>query len=214
MANIYILLGAPGSGKGTQAKMLAPKLKVPHISLGDILREAVRNQTKVGLLAKSYIEGGKLVPDEVVLQVAAEAIKQPNCANGVVVDGFPRTLIQAKMFDDLLKTIGFNIKKAIYIDMPLPEILKRLTGRRSCKKCGAVYHILFNKPKKDGVCDICGGELYQRADDTDATIKVRFDVYEKETAPLVDYYKKAGKLVTVDGSKIMSEVFESISKAV
>jgi adenylate kinase len=214
MADIIVLLGPPGSGKGTQAKLLAPKLALPHISLGDLLREAVRNETPVGKLAKSFIEAGKLVPDEVVIQVAEEAMKGPQCAKGFVVDGFPRTVGQAKLFDELLKKLKFNIKKVIYIDLPLKEILKRLTGRRSCRKCGAVFHVVFNPPKKEGVCDACASELYQRADDTEVTIKTRFEVYEKETHPLIDYYKKTGKLVNIDGTKAVIKVFEDISKAV
>jgi adenylate kinase len=214
MRDVYILLGAPGSGKGTQAKPIASKLGIPHISLGDVLRAAVKNQTKVGIIAKNFIEAGKLVPDEVVLQVAEEAIKGPEYQKGFVVDGFPRTLVQANLFDELVKKLGFSINKVIYIDLPLTEILKRLSGRRSCRKCGAVYHTIFNAPKKEGVCDLCGGELYQRQDDTEATIKVRFEVYEKETSPLVGYYKKAGKLVTIDGTKTVNEVTQALLKLV
>jgi len=208
----YVLLGPPGSGKGTQAKLLAPKLGMAHISIGDLLREAVRNGTEVGKLAKSYIEAGKLVPDEVAMKIAEDAMKGPACEKGFVVDGFPRTIEQAKLFDALLKRIDFNLEKVLYIDLPLKEILKRLTGRRSCKKCGAVYHVVFNPPKKEGVCDVCGGELYQRKDDTDDVIKVRFDVYQKETFPLIDYFKRSGKLVKIDGSKDVKSVFSEICR--
>lgn len=212
--DVIVLLGPPGSGKGTQAKLLAPKLGRPHISLGDLLREAVRNDTEVGKLAKKFLDAGKLVPDEVVLKVAEEAMSKPECKNGFVVDGFPRTLGQAKLFDALLKKLKFDIKKVLYIDLPLNEILKRLTGRRSCKNCGAVYHVAFNPPKVEGKCDVCGGDLYQRKDDTEDVIKVRFSVYEKETAPLFDYYKKSGRLVEIDGTKSVNEVFGQVSKAV
>jgi len=207
MAKAYVLLGPPGSGKGTQAKLLAPKLGLAHISLGDLLREAVRNGTEIGKLAKSYLDAGKLVPDEVALKVAEEAMEGKE---GFVVDGFPRTVEQAKLFDELLKSIDVELVKVLYIDLPLNEILKRLTGRRSCKKCGAVYHVVFNPPKIEGACDLCGGELYQRKDDTEDVIKVRFDVYKKETFPLIDYYSKTGKLVKINGSREVKKVFEEI----
>jgi adenylate kinase len=214
MADIFVLLGPPGSGKGTQAKLLAPKLGMPHISLGDLLREAVRNKTEVGLIAKGYLEAGKLVPDEVAIKIAEEAMTKPECKGGFVVDGFPRTVEQAKLFDKLLEKLKFNIKKVLYIDIPLAEILKRLTGRRSCRECGAVYHVAFNPPKVPGKCDTCGGELFQRHDDTDDVIKVRYQVYESQTFPLIDYYKKTGKIVNIDGTKPVQAVFKELCKAV
>jgi len=213
-ADVFVFAGPPGSGKGTQAKLLAPKLKVPHISLGDLLREAVRNRSKVGEIAKSYLDAGKLVPDKVAIDVAEEAVSKKECRNGFVIDGFPRTLEQAVLFDGLLNKLGFNLRKVLYIDIPLEEILKRLTGRRSCRKCGAVYHLTFNPPKKDGICDACGGELYQRRDDTDEVIKVRYEVYRDQTSPLIDHYKKTGKLVYINGVRDVSEVFKEVSKAV
>jgi len=213
-ADVFVFAGPPGSGKGTQAKLLAPKLKVPHISLGDLLREAVRNRSKVGEIAKSYLDAGKLVPDKVAIDVAEEAVSKKECRNGFVIDGFPRTLEQAVLFDGLLNKLGFNLRKVLYIDIPLEEILKRLTGRRSCRKCGAVYHLTFNPPKKDGICDACGGELYQRRDDTDEVIKVRYEVYKDQTSPLIDHYKKTGKLVYINGVRDVSEVFKEVSKAV
>lgn len=214
LSNVYVFAGPPGSGKGTQAKLLAPKLKVPHISLGDLLREAVRSGTKVGEIAKGYLDAGKLVPDSVAIDVAEEAVKKDECRNGFVIDGFPRTLEQAVLFDRLLARLKFNLAKVLYIDIPLTEILKRLTGRRSCRKCGAVYHLTYNPPKVEGKCDVCGGELYQRRDDTDEVIKVRYEVYKKQTSPLIDYYTKAGKLVHIDGTRDVNEVFKEISKAV
>lgn len=213
-ADVYVLAGPPGSGKGTQAKLLAPKLKVPHISLGDLLREAVRNGTKVGKLAKGYLDAGRLVPDSVAIDVAEEAVKNEECRNGFVIDGFPRTLEQAVLFDKLLGKLKFNLAKVLYIDIPLEEILRRLTGRRSCRKCGAVYNLVFNPPKVAGKCDLCGGELYQRPDDTEDVIKVRYDVYRHQTSPLIDYYKKNGKLVYIDGTKAVAEVFKEVCKAV
>jgi adenylate kinase len=214
LSNVYVFAGPPGSGKGTQAKLLAPKLKVPHISLGDLLREAVRNRTKVGEIAKGYLDAGKLVPDSVAIDVAEEAVKKDECRNGFVIDGFPRTLEQAVLFDKLLARLKFNLAKVLYIDIPLEEILKRLTGRRSCRKCGAVYHLTYNPPKVEGKCDVCGGELYQRRDDTDEVIKVRYEVYKKQTSPLIDYYTKSGKLVHINGTRDVNEVFKEISKAV
>ena len=214
MADVFVFAGPPGSGKGTQAKLLAPKLKVPHISLGDLLREAVRSKSKVGEIAKNYLDAGKLVPDQVAIDVAEEAVSKKECGNGFVIDGFPRTLEQAVLFDRSLAKLKFNLKKVLYIDIPLEEILKRLTGRRSCRKCGAIYHLTFNPPKKDGICDVCGGELYQRKDDTDEVIKVRYEVYKKQTSPLIDYYNKAGKLVYINGARDVSEVFKEVSKAV
>jgi adenylate kinase len=213
-ANVYVLAGPPGSGKGTQAKLLAPKLKVPHISLGDLLREAVRGGTKTGLLAKGYLDAGKLVPDNVAIDVAEEAVKKEECRKGFVIDGFPRTLEQAVLFDKLLGRLKFNLVKVLYIDIPMAEILRRLTGRRSCRKCGAVYHIAFNPPKVENKCDKCGGELYQRHDDTEDVIKVRYEVYKKQTMPLIDYYTKSGKLAHLDGTKAVAEVFKEVCDAV
>jgi adenylate kinase len=214
MADVFVFAGPPGSGKGTQAKLLAPKLKVPHISLGDLLREAVRSRSQVGEIAKNYLDAGKLIPDNVAIDVAEEAVSRKECRNGFVIDGFPRTLEQAVLFDRLLGKLKFNLKKVLYIDIPLEEILKRLTGRRSCRKCGAIYHLTYNPPKKNGICDVCGGELYQRHDDTDEVIKVRYEVYKKQTSPLIDYYTKAGKLVYINGARDVSEVFKEVRKAV
>jgi len=214
MADVFVFAGPPGSGKGTQAKLLAPKLKVPHISLGDLLREAVRSGSKVGEIAKNYLDAGKLVPDQVAIDVAEEAVTKKECRNGFVIDGFPRTLEQAVLFDRSLGKLKFNLKEVLYIDIPLEEILKRLTGRRSCRKCGAIYHLTYNLPKKDGICDVCGGELYQRRDDTDEVIKVRYEVYKSQTSPLIEYYKKSGKLVYINGTRGVSEVFKEVSKAV
>lgn len=214
MADVFVLAGPPGSGKGTQAKLLAPKLGLPHISLGDLLREAVRNRTKVGEIAKSYLDAGKLVPDQVAIDVAEEAVTKKECKKGFVIDGFPRTLEQAILFDKLLEKLKFDLKSVIYIDITLDEIMRRLTGRRSCLKCGAVFHVQFNPPKVTNVCNSCGEGLVQRKDDTAEVIKVRYDIYEKMTSPLIKYYKKDNKLVYIDGSKTVQEVFKEVSKAV
>ena len=211
---IYVLAGPPGSGKGTQAKLLAPKLNMPHISLGDLLREAVRNGTKTGLLAKGYLDAGKLVPDKVAIDVAEEAVSKDECRKGFVIDGFPRTLEQAILFDKLVAKLKFDLAKVLYINIPMEEILRRLTGRRSCKACGAVYHIVFNPPKVENKCDKCGGELYQRHDDTEDVIKVRYEVYKKQTMPLIDYYTKSGKLANIDGTKPVAEVFKEVCNAI
>ncbi|MFH1709885.1 MAG: adenylate kinase [bacterium] len=212
-ADVYVFAGPPGSGKGTQAKLLAPKLKVPHISLGDLLREAVRSASKVGEIAKGYLDAGKLVPDNVAIDVAEETVRKEECKSGFVIDGFPRTLEQAVLFDKLLESLKFNLKKVLYIDISQEEIIKRLAGRRSCRKCGEVYHLTFNPPKVEGKCNVCGGELYQRRDDTDEVIKVRYEVYKKQTSPLMDFYAKTGKLVYINGAKGVAEVFEEVSKA-
>ena len=214
MADVFVLAGPPGSGKGTQAKLLAPKLGVPHISLGDLLREAVRNRTRVGEIAKGYLDAGKLVPDQVAIDVAEEAVTKKECKNGFVIDGFPRTLEQAVLFDKLLGKLKFNLKKVLYIDISLNVILQRLTGRRSCSGCGAVFNLQFNPPRKEGTCDECGGPLRQRHDDTEEVIKVRYDVYREQTTPLIKYYSKAGKLVQIDGSKPVNDVFKDVSEAI
>jgi len=207
---VYILIGPPGSGKGTQAKKIAPFLNAPHISLGDLLREAVTKKTEVGSLAESYLKAGKLVPDDVVIKVAEERINEEDCSNGFVVDGFPRTMKQATAFEKTLSRSGFKQEKVIYIDLPLKEILKRLTGRRSCRKCGAVYHVEFSPPKVEGKCDRCGGELYLRHDDEESVIETRYKIYEEQTKPLIDHYKELGILVQINGDQGIDRIFRDI----
>ena len=211
---VYILLGPPGSGKGTQAKRIAPFLNMPHISLGDLLREAVAQKTKIGLKVEKYLKAGELVPDNTVTQVAEERIKKDDCHVGFVVDGFPRTIKQAQVFEKTLDKIGFKQEKAIYIDIPLKEVLRRLTGRRSCKSCGAVYHIEFSPPKVAGKCDKCGGKLYLRHDDEEAVIENRYKVYEKQTKPLIDHYKKLDILTYIDGKQNIDDVFNNICTSI
>ena len=196
-----ILLGAPGAGKGTQAEVICSALKIPAISTGNILREAVKNETKCGLEAKSYMESGQLVPDEVVIGILKDRIAQDDCKNGFILDGFPRTVPQAEALDKM----GVNIDKVVEIFVPDETIQMRLSGRRVCEKCGNSYHVDFKPTKVDGVCDACGGKTVIRKDDEPQTVSDRLKVYHEKTAPLKDYYEKQGKLVTVVGQEEVSE---------
>lgn len=209
-----IMLGPPGSGKGTQAKRLTERFGIPQISTGDILREAVKEGTPLGKEAKRYMDEGKLVPDEVVVGIVRERLKEPDCEKGFILDGFPRTVAQAEALDRILEEMGRKIDHVIDIEVSEDELLKRLTGRRTCKRCGAMYHIIFNPPKRDGICDQCGGELYQRDDDREETIKARLKVYREQTAPLIDYYEKRGLLRRIEGSGKIDEIEERILKAI
>lgn len=202
-----IMLGAPGAGKGTQARQLSLKYNIPHISTGDILREAVKNRTPLGLKAKSYLDSGKLVPDDVIIDVVKERLERDDCKNGFILDGFPRTIAQAEALDSVkgnLKVININVDEA--------ELIKRLSGRRVCRKCGANYHIIYSPPTNEGICNMCGGELYQRDDDTEDTIKARLEVYRNQTAPLIEYYRKKKMLYTVSGKGSVDDIFNEIVK--
>jgi len=207
---VYIFLGPPASGKGTQAVLVSEKLGLPHVAPGDILREAVRGGTPLGLEAKGYMQAGRLVPDDLVISITLERLKRPDCKTGFIVDGFPRTLKQAEALEKSLKDRALAIQGVVYIEIPVDAAIKRLSGRRSCKACGAVYHAVFNPPKVAGVCDKCGGELYQRQDDSEEVIRTRFSVYEKETVPLIERYKKMGKLIEVSGGASVEEVRKMI----
>ena len=209
-----ILLGPPGCGKGTQAKMLTEKYHIPQISTGDILREAVKNKTPLGLEDKTYMDSGKLVPDDVVIGIIQDRLKQPDCEKGFILDGFPRTVVQAEALDDTLKTMGKKIEHAISISVDEEELLRRLTGRRTCRSCGAMFHILFNPPKKEGICDKCSGELYQRDDDKEETIRNRLNVYNQQTAPLIDYYQKKELLRTIEGVGKIEDIFRKIEEVI
>ena len=187
-----ILLGAPGAGKGTQAKLLREKLNIPQISTGDILRQAVKDNSELGKKAKGYMDAGQLVPDDVVVELIKERITQDDCKPGYILDGFPRTIVQAEKLDETLKEMGQSIDKVIEITVDPKELIVRLTGRSTCKNCGAMFHQTSRPPKKPGVCDHCGGELYQRADDNEETILKRLEVYNRETAPLKEFYQKQG----------------------
>jgi adenylate kinase len=195
-----VLLGVPGAGKGTQAKLLEESLRLPQISTGDIFRYNLKNQTELGLLAKSYMDRGDLVPDEVTIRMVQDRLEKPDAVNGAILDGFPRNLIQAQAFGEMIASDG-GVRLAPLINLSDEEAMRRITGRRVCRTCGAVYHIDFNPPKKEGVCDIDGGELYQRDDDKPDTVRNRLYVYYKQTSPLIGYYFAKGVLAELDGAQ-------------
>ncbi len=207
-----VLLGAPGAGKGTQAKKLIEKYGIPQISTGDILRAAVAAGTPLGKEAKSYMDKGELVPDRIVLGMVEERLKQDDCKKGYILDGFPRNVAQAEALDKLLNALGMPLDAALSVDVPFDDLMKRLTGRRTCKACAQMYNVYFNPPKKEGVCDKCGGELFQRDDDKEATIKKRLEVYNSQTAPLIEYYSKKGILKSVKGTGSIDEIFNNLCK--
>ena len=203
-----IFLGAPGAGKGTQAEIIAGKLNIPTISTGNIIREALANGTEMGLKAKSFIEAGKLVPDDVVIGIIKERLADEDCNNGFILDGFPRTIPQAEALDNM----GIIIDKVVDIDVPDENIVNRMSGRRVCKACGSSYHIENKKPKVEGVCDACGGELQIRKDDAPETVLDRLNVYHEQTEPLKDFYAKCGKLRSVEGTAPITEITAAILK--
>jgi len=205
-----ILLGAPGAGKGTQAEMIVAKYNIPQISTGDMLREAVAKGTELGQKAKEYMDKGELVPDEVVIGIVKERLAQPDCDKGFILDGFPRTINQAEALDGILKELNKKIDAVINVYVPEEEIVKRIVNRRTCRNCKAVYHLIYNPPKEEGKCDKCGGELYQRDDDKEETVKERLKVYKSQTQPLIDYYSKKGVVYDIDGTKTIEEVFKQI----
>ena len=206
-----IMLGAPGAGKGTQAKKIANKDGVPHISTGDIFRANIKNGTELGMEAKKYMDQGLLVPDELTVRILLDRVAQDDCKNGYVLDGFPRTIPQAEVLDSELTKLGDHIDYAINVDVPDENIVKRMSGRRACLTCGATYHIEHVPPKKEGICDVCGSELVLRDDDKPETVKNRLNVYHEQTQPLIDFYTEKGVLKTVDGTVPMEEVFAAIT---
>jgi adenylate kinase len=208
----FILLGAPGAGKGTQADIIVKEMSLPHVASGDLFRHALKNGTELGKQAESYMKAGKLVPDDITIKMILERIAQPDCKNGCVFDGFPRTLEQAKALDAALEKQGKSIEKAIYIEVPSEVLLDRLTGRWVCRTCQSPYHQKNSPPIKEGVCDKCSGELYQRADDKEETIKERLKVYFTQTMPLLDYYEQKGRLFKVNGNQHIGEVGKDIVK--
>ena len=205
-----IMLGAPGAGKGTQADKICAKYDIPHISTGDIFRANIKNNTELGQKAKSYMDKGLLVPDELVVDLVVDRVKADDCKNGYVLDGFPRTIPQAEALDKALEVSGEKVDYAINVEVPDENIINRMSGRRACLTCGATYHIEYAPTKVEGVCDKCGAELVLREDDKPETVKKRLDVYHEQTQPLIDYYSGKGVLNEVDGTKAMEEVFDAI----
>lgn len=205
-----IMLGAPGAGKGTQAKKIAAKYGIPHISTGDIFRANIKNGTELGKKAKTYMDQGLLVPDELTCDLVVDRISQEDAQKGYVLDGFPRTIPQAECLTDALEKLGTAIDYAIDVDVPDADIVERMGGRRACLKCGATYHIVYAAPKKEGICDVCGEALVLRDDDKPETVQKRLTVYHEQTQPLIDYYQGKGVLRTVDGTKDLEEVFGQI----
>jgi adenylate kinase len=205
-----ILIGPPGAGKGTQAALLEQALGLKQVSSGDLFRENLKNETELGLLAKGYMERGELVPDEVTIAMVRERIQRPDCQKGVILDGFPRTLAQAKALDEMLASQGLGIRLVPQIEVPDQELMDRLTGRRVCRNCAATYHVRFNPPSQEGICDACGGELYQRPDDSPETVRNRLYVYYKQTSPLLGYYFAKELLVGLDGTLSIEEVHRNL----
>lgn len=207
-----VLLGAPGAGKGTQAVILSEKYNIPHISTGDIFRSNIKNNTELGKKAKEYIDKGLLVPDELTIDIVKDRINKPDCSDGFILDGFPRTIFQAQELDKFLEGMGIELDCVLNIDVSDEKIIKRLSGRRVCQ-CGKTYHILNNPPKKEGICDSCNGELFQREDDREETVIQRLETYHKQTEPLIEYYEKSGKLVTVEGRESIDDTTKEVLDA-
>lgn len=205
-----ILLGPPGAGKGTQAKMLTERFSIPQISTGDILRAAVKDRTPMGLKAKQYMDAGGLVPDEVVVGIVRDRLQEADCINGFILDGFPRTVAQADALQTSLEEMDKVLDRVISLDVDAEALVKRLTGRRTCKDCGRGYHIKFDPPRVDALCDICGGSLFQRDDDQEETIRKRLQVYADQTSPLISYYRDAGVLMELDGMQPIPQVQEKM----
>ena len=205
-----LIMGRPGAGKGTQAVNIREYYNIPHISTGDMFRAAIKNQTKLGLEAKSYMDQGALVPDEVTIGIVKDRLLEDDCKKGFLLDGFPRTIAQAEALDAFLKENGIKLDAVLDVNVPAEILVRRMVGRRVCKTCGATYHIEFNPSKVEGVCDNCGSPLIQRADDTEATAKNRLAVYDNQTAPLLEFYKKQNILKTVNGDQPLDKVFDDI----
>lgn len=207
----FILLGAPGAGKGTQAKQLTDKYKIVQISTGDILRENVKAGTPLGANARSFMEKGLLVPDDVIISMIEERLSKPDCSNGFILDGFPRTVAQADALGSLLTKMGLKLNACVYVEVPEEDLIKRISGRRVCNNCGDSYHVFFNKPKNEGVCDKCGSGLIHRKDDHEDTVRNRLKVYHNETHPLLDYYLKQRIVLNIDGTGDINDIFTRIT---
>ncbi|MEH3001988.1 adenylate kinase [Bacillus pumilus] len=205
-----VLMGLPGAGKGTQAERIVDDYGIPHISTGDMFRAAMKEETQLGLEAKSFIDKGELVPDEVTIGIVRERLGKNDCEQGFLLDGFPRTVAQAEALENILKDLGRTIDYVINIKVDKDALMERLTGRRICKNCGATYHLVFNPPAKENVCDKCGGELYQRADDNAETVSTRLEVNLKQTEPLLNFYSEKGYLANIDGAKHINDVYADI----
>ena len=204
-----VFLGPPGSGKGTQAQILAQKLGIPQVSTGDLLREAVSDNTPTGRKAKVYMDKGELVPDSIVIALVRERIKDEH---QFILDGFPRNVQQAEKLDELLDQMKLPLNSVMNIEVPLPKLVERLSGRLTCSQCNAIFHVQYNPPKREGICDVCGGQLYQRSDDTEAAITQRFETYKKQTEPVITYYKEKGTLINVDGTRTIEEISRDIEE--
>ena len=207
-----LIMGRPGAGKGTQAANIKEYYKIPHISTGDMFRAAIKNQTELGLLAKSYMDKGGLVPDEVTIGLVRERLAEADCKNGFLLDGFPRTVAQAEALDEILKSNGIKLDAVLDVNVPAEKLIRRMVGRRVCKTCGATFHVEFNAPKVEGICDNCGAKLIQRPDDTEETAVNRLAVYDENTAPLLDFYAKKNLLKTVNGDQPLDKVFDDIKE--
>jgi adenylate kinase len=209
-----ILMGPPGAGKGTQAKVLAQRFGIPHISSGDLLRDAAKRRTPMGVQAKRYMDRGDLVPDNILLGAIEERLHEPDCATGFILDGFPRTLAQAEALDKMLAGMGGKLENVISINVPRDEVVKRISGRRTCRNCGALYHVIFDPPTNPGTCNKCNAELFQRDDDQEDTVLARLEVYQRATAPLLDAYRRASVLREVDGigsqDQVLARVLEQV----
>ena len=208
-----LLMGPPGAGKGTQAANLVKKFSIPHISTGDMFRAAIKEGTELVKMAKACIDAGNLVPDEITIGIVKERLSQEDCKKGFILDGFPRTVDQADALKGILTELGLSLKSVLNITVPSADLVERAVGRRICRSCGATYHVKFSPSKQEGVCDACGGELYQRADDTEETMKNRLSVYEAQTKPLIDYYQAAGLYVEIDGRQAIDKVFDDVVAA-
>jgi adenylate kinase len=207
-----VLMGLPGAGKGTQAEKIVEKYGIPHISTGDMFRSAIKEGTELGLKAKSFMDSGNLVPDDVTIGIVRERLSKEDCKKGFLLDGFPRTVPQAKALENILSDMNRSIDYVLYIDVKQELLLKRLTGRRICKECGATYHVIFNPPQNEGVCDKCNGELYQRKDDNEKTVQTRLEVNIEQSQPLLDFYQEQGYLRKINGERDIAEVFISLDE--